>query len=232
MQRVVVRWGRLRTLGTAGDGWLGTLGRKEGRYRDQSITGWGPWGTDGGPWETVGTKGDGGDDHQFHMKHVYDYHQKANPASQTSILPIIKRSQRLCTVHSKGVGSPGHKVLARRSACVRAPSPRRTPSNAGCWRASALPLAGISCWLGRPAAVDHKLELAALSLPPAQMGSKRLTQAQASIVYPNDDITLLEACKGTLRHRLDQPCVLANGETEALSTARKGELDSVPAGFR
>jgi len=56
---------------------------------------------------------------------------------------------------------------------------------------SALPLAGISCWLGRPATVDHKLELAALSLPPAQMGSKWLTQAQASIVDPNDDITLL-----------------------------------------
>lgn len=66
--------------------------------------------------------------------------------------------------------------------------------------------AWICCWLGGPAAVDHKLELAALSLPPAQMGSKRLTQPQASIVDPNDDITLLKACKDTaaaLCHGLD-----------------------------
>ena len=100
---------------------------------------------------------------------------------------------------------------------------------------SALPLAGIACWLGRPAAVDHKLELAALSLSPAQMGSKRLTQPQASIIDPNDDIALLKACKDTaaaLCHSLDQPSVFADGEAEALSTAPKGELNSIPAVFR
>jgi hypothetical protein len=50
--------------------------------------------------------------------------------------------------------------------------------------------------------VDHKLELAALYLLPAQMGSKRLTQPQASIVDPNDGITLLKACKHTFSMRL------------------------------
>eukprot|EP00966_Prymnesium_polylepis_P077176 1787646-Prymnesium_polylepis.1 len=45
------------------------------------------------------------------------------------------------------------KVLARRSACVRAPSPKRTPSNAcmpGCWRAVRCRLLGSPAgWAGR-----------------------------------------------------------------------------------